>query len=325
MASHIGILPKDVLDALVVKLNEAEAPQTLQFLRLPHPRTGIPSLFLPYAKPDGKSSIVEVQMVAPPNDRSWFMSEGQIVQDGKLLLMTPVDPAFLLVPILHALSPSSAQAGTFRPMDDMLEDAVEKLIQSAPSKKDPSARLCKEDLLHFVSLDCARNAVSRICEKKQITEELAVYKYSPDVVLENLRQKVARLNSQAMFDASRTLTRALAKDGLMDDGKDDLLEMGRLKASCDLVSQYVPDHLHKQLLASYDFAPLEKHLAALAEEAVAQAAADMKKVEMKESKGSAAEKAGGKKRKTASMGVEKLKKANTKGMAKLSTFFQAKA
>ena len=51
-----------------------------------------------------------------------------------------------------------------------------------------------------------------------------MYKYSPDIVLESLKQKDARLNSQAMFESSRTLTRALAKDGLMDDGKDDLLE-----------------------------------------------------------------------------------------------------
>ena len=53
----------------------------------------------------------------------------------------------------------------------------------------------------------------------------------------------------------------------------------------------------------------------------------MTKMEIKESKTSAGEKAGaGKKRKpAASTGVERLKKANTKGMAKLSTFFQPKS
>lgn len=54
------------------------------------------------------------------------------------------------------------------------------------------------------------------------------------------------------------------------------------------------------------------------------AAANMSKVEAKESKSSVLEAAeSGKKRKgKASHGVEKLKKANTKGMAKLSSFFQ---
>lgn len=128
----------DVFDALVAKLTEAGTHQNLRFLRLPHPRTGktyvfmvvlvpaqqgsgVPSLFLPYAKPDGRTSIMEVQTVAPPNERSWFLSEGQVVQsaclrqsspssahsflpDGELLIMTPVDPAFLLIPILHVLS-----------------------------------------------------------------------------------------------------------------------------------------------------------------------------------------------------------------------------
>ena len=55
------------------------------------------------------------------------------------------------------------------------------------------------------------------------------------------------------------------------------------------------------------------------------AAADMNKVEIKESKTTVVEKTNGKKRKTVSTGVEKLKKANTKGMAKLSSFFQPKA
>lgn len=52
----------------------------------------------------------------------------------------------------------------------------------------------------------------------------------------------------------------------------------------------------------------------------------MSRMEIKESKTSAGGKAAGKKRKAAgSTGVEKLKKANTKGMAKLSTFFQPKS
>ncbi|EKM54493.1 uncharacterized protein PHACADRAFT_123606 [Phanerochaete carnosa HHB-10118-sp] len=325
MTSHIGILPTDVFDALVAKLTEAGTHQNLRFLRLPHPRTGVPSLFLPYAKPDGRTSIMEVQTVAPPNERSWFLSEGQVVQNGELLIMTPVDPAFLLIPILHVLSSPNGHAGTFRPVDDMFEDAVEKLLQSAPSSTE---HLCKEDLLRFLSLDCARNAMARTCEKKQITEELTVYRYSPDVVVENLRKKVMRLNSQPMFEASKTLTRALARDGLMDDGKDGILEgklMGRLRAACDLVSQYVPDHLQKRLLASYDFTTLEEHIKSLNDEAAALAAAEMGKMEIKESKSSATEKTNGKKRKTASTGVEKLKKVNTKGMAKLSTFFQPKA
>ena len=63
----------------------------------------------------------------------------------------------------------------------------------------------------------------------------------------------------------------------------------------------------------------------LQDEAAASAAADMRKMEIKESKTAAAAKATDKKRKNASQGVEKLKKANTKGMANISSFFKPKA
>lgn len=80
-------------------------------------------------------------------------------------------------------------------------------------------------------------------------------------------------------------------------------------------------------LSLFSFTKLDAHLKALQDEAAAQAAADINKMEIKESKSSAtaaAEKTNGKKRKTTSMGVDKLKKVNTRGMAKLSTFFQQK-
>ena len=57
-----------------------------------------------------------------------------------------------------------------------------------------------------------------------ITPEITVYRYSPEKVLETLKAKVTRLNTAVVFEGSRTLTRALAKDGLMEDGNDSLLE-----------------------------------------------------------------------------------------------------
>ena len=61
------------------------------------------------------------------------------------------------------------QLGSFRPLDDIFEDAVDKLLLSppyTPNPKDPSTYLSKEDLLQFLSLDCAQIAMARVCEKK---------------------------------------------------------------------------------------------------------------------------------------------------------------
>jgi len=51
----------------------------------------IPALFLPYRLDAGSSAdewgILEVQSVSPPNQRSWFFTEGQVVS-GKVSLVS---------------------------------------------------------------------------------------------------------------------------------------------------------------------------------------------------------------------------------------------
>lgn len=74
------------------------------------------------------------------------------------------------------------------------------------------------------------------------------------------------------------------------------------------------------------FTALDAYQEELRNEHASAAAANMSAIEAKESKSSVNEAAeNGKKRKgpvKGSHGVEKLKKANTKGMSKLSSFFQ---
>ncbi|KAL6310361.1 ribonuclease H2, subunit B [Sparassis latifolia] len=360
MAYHVGVLPDgqpsilatllqvhdlwlcvDVLQTLVAKLNrdsaeEENSSEGLRFVRLPHPRTGIPSLFLPYQTPDdSKSSLLEVQAVSPPNPRSWFMSHGEILDgpwgcadcllDGKLLVMTPIDPAFVLIPILQCIHPIDGTSNNFRTMEDILEEAAAKVAgkSSALDLKDPSAVCCVNDILHLLSFTCIQGAMKHLCEVKEITADIVVYRYTPAKVQDYLRLKVGRLASPEIFEGSRTLTRNLAKEGLMDDGKEALLESGRLRGACNLISHYISQELHTALLASYDFTALNAHLKAAEQVLVALTAENMNKAEKKENKiknGGAAEKK--RKGQKGSQGVEKLKKANVKGMAQISSFFQ---
>ncbi|KAI0081258.1 hypothetical protein K474DRAFT_1635966 [Panus rudis PR-1116 ss-1] len=335
MTSRISILPQDVLDSLIFRLNVGlEGREAPRFLRLPHPRTGVPSLFLPYRAHDSeRTKILEVQVVAPPNERSWIMTEGQILEDGQLLLMTPVDPAFLLIPILRSIHPSDGSLGNFRPLEDMLEDASRIFMrrhqsERATAKGDNDVQLTMKDITEFCAFDCVLSAAKRICETKDITEDIVVYRYSPERVVKYLKNKVSRVANPTLLDGSRTIVRSLAKDGLMEDGKESLLESGRLRAACDLISHYTPPDIFDSLLASYDFAALNAHLEAAQQETAALAASKMANVEAKESKGSKDTTDAAKKRKAAakgSHGVEQLKKVNVKGMAKLSTFFQKAA
>ncbi|EIN11896.1 hypothetical protein PUNSTDRAFT_111911 [Punctularia strigosozonata HHB-11173 SS5] len=336
MSTHVGILPVGVLDALAVKLDSETA---LRFLRLPHPRTGIPSLFLPYV-PLGQSkhTILEVQAVAPPNPRSWFMSEGEVIADGKLLMMTPIDPAFLLMGLLQTIQSREGNPGQFRPYDDIFEDLVQILTvsPSTPStSKDPSLHVSQEDLTYLGSLACVQCAMKRICEFKEITSDITVYRYSASAAMAYLQPKVARLSQSAVIETSRTLVRVLAKDGLMEDGKESLLELGRIKAACDLLAQYLPQPIYTDLLASYDFTTLDAHLQALREADAAAILANASNAAPTRKKGAPLGKKAssksvvdddekGKKRKAGeSVGVGKLKKANVIGMKPISSFFGA--
>lgn len=94
--------------------------------------------------------------------------------------------------------------------------------------------------------------------------------------------------------------------------------------STSLSSVVSRGRLHETCLCS--FTALDTYQAELKNEYASATAAHMSAVEAKESKSSLGETTeNAKKRKGAvkgSHGVEKLKKANTKGMAKLSSFFQ---
>ncbi|KAI9062893.1 hypothetical protein FKP32DRAFT_1592877 [Trametes sanguinea] len=324
MALHFGILPSDLLQALSNQLEEkacdTEGPKDVRFLRLPHPRTGAPSLFVPH-ETSQSSYILEVQAVCPPNRRSWF-TEDAVVEDGKLLVMTPIDPAFLIISMLQATITTGGTTINFRPADDVLEEVASKMTQNSAASGDES--IPSEDVQSLSTLRCVQAAMRRVCEYKDVTPEITVFRYSSERALEYLRAKVLRLSDRSISELSKTINRNLAKDGLFEDGKEALLAAARIRAACDLISQYLPRSIYDQLLASYDLASLDAYTKSLREEAMALAAVNMNSVEAKESKD--AKDAGNDKKRKAkgSHGVEKLKKANIKGMAKLSSFFQKK-
>ncbi|KAF8558009.1 hypothetical protein OG21DRAFT_1475189 [Imleria badia] len=359
MDTHFAVLPVDVIDTVVSQLPD-ETPHLPRFLRLPHPRTGaspliiettifdrsfpgIASLFLVHepapteGEPDQKrvSKILEVQAVEPPNARSWFNGDDVIsatlgadswVTDGKLLVMTPVDPLFLLIPILRAIKQPSGGIGNFRPADDIFEDAARNVAEASMADQDASASVGVEDVMRFAALECTKGAMKRLCDIKEITADITVFRYSSEKLTQELRRKVATLATPRITEMSKCLVRNLAKDALMEDKNEDLLELGRTKLACEMLGQYLAPDVQEELLATYDLSKLDAHVKALAKE---QSFLAEKTVVTKKSKADGATVSEGtKKRKKdgkGSQGVEKLKKANVSGMSKLSTFFTKKA
>lgn len=88
-------------------------------------------------------------------------------------------------------------------------------------------------------------------------------------LVDYLRKKVARLVAANDFRESLTVVRLLAKDGLMEDGKEILLEgkfglefvthvidtspAGRLKAACDLVAHHLPPDVKTEMMSTYEY------------------------------------------------------------------------
>ena len=96
-----------------------------------------------------------------------------------------------------------------------------------------------------------------------------MYRLSSEKIIEYLRLKVDRLSVPETVEVSRTMVRNLAKDGLMEDGKEQLLKresmsvrctssveititVGRVRAACDLVAQYISPSIRASLTASYE-------------------------------------------------------------------------
>jgi len=98
------------------------------------------------------------------------------------------------------------------------------------------------------------------------------------------------------------------------------LSVGRVRASCDLLSQYLPPDICDALIGSYDLSLLNDYLKKLEEEEAASLAIAQTNASKKSKKTDT--KDGQKRKAKASQGAEKLKRANVNGMAKISSFFK---
>jgi ribonuclease H2 subunit B len=58
----------------------------------------------------------------------------------------------------------------------------------------------------------------------EITAEITVFRYSSEKLTQELRKKAATLSTPRIMEMSRCLVRSLAKDALMEDKHEHLLE-----------------------------------------------------------------------------------------------------
>ncbi|WRT70336.1 uncharacterized protein IL334_007334 [Kwoniella shivajii] len=325
------------MEYISILKDDVDLSKSHRYLRLPHPRTGQPQLYLPHTSSAGKESILETVKISGSQRRTWFKGDHGI-DAGTILVHYPVDPLFLVIPIILSLTTSS-NAQSFQPLSDILSTAAASSSFSlpepftTPTKPGQSSTSSKHngDLGTVLSFTSVKRVFKACCEKKAIpsvqssaenpTPAQIYYRPSVAIVLNHLKKKVDHLSSPEQYEKFDHLVRGLGKDGLLDgEGDMDVLRnLAKRKAVCEHLSQWLPPSVTAQLAESYNFTPLSTHLANRSAAAIA-ASVPPSNTSNKDPT------AKGTKRKAppTSKGVEALKKVNTNSMSKLTSFFKPK-
>ncbi|KAI9199864.1 Ydr279p protein family-domain-containing protein [Polychytrium aggregatum] len=101
---------------ILVQPTSSSGSQEIQFFNYPHPKTDLPTTF---AVQDGR--IMELQTSGSGADKtSWFV-DNRVEEDGSLLVLTPIDPAFLILPPLLRARLSESGHQKYWPLDEIAE------------------------------------------------------------------------------------------------------------------------------------------------------------------------------------------------------------
>jgi ribonuclease H2 subunit B len=115
----------------------------------------------------------------------------RFLADGQLLTMTPIDPTFLLLPIMQAIQPVrlnlisichqnnlvfmklDGSTPQFRTADDILEEAAKRLRKppavDSSSTETNDTLVLSQDIMDLWSLKCIRKAIRSICDIKGLS------------------------------------------------------------------------------------------------------------------------------------------------------------
>ncbi|KAI8048965.1 ribonuclease H2, subunit B [Syncephalis plumigaleata] len=161
--------------------NSSSISSDLLVVSLPHPRTGFNNQ---YAIDGGQ--LLELQQVNPPDTpASWFIND-TVQQDGSLLLFTPIDPLFILLPMLvQCRRQTSDSLGVYCSQQDILDSMGDEHGQ---------LMACLPSLVY--SLD-------RICDTQVIPGYDKVYRLNDERVIAWLKYKIERIVNR--FDSFTTL------------------------------------------------------------------------------------------------------------------------
>eukprot|EP01116_Phalansterium_solitarium_P017980 TRINITY_DN4589_c0_g1_i1.p1 TRINITY_DN4589_c0_g1~~TRINITY_DN4589_c0_g1_i1.p1 ORF type:complete len:305 (+),score=68.22 TRINITY_DN4589_c0_g1_i1:50-964(+) len=211
--------------------SETLSEQDLVFTSLPHPKRGCQAR---YALTKGR--ILEIQrLIEEP--ASWFVGDS-VQSDGSLYLATPVDPMFLMIPLLEASrKKTDSHAGVFCALDQVFPDTAHTGFAH----------------LHTIAKD-ASEQLSLLCDLNDKMDE-PFYRLNDDKVLRWLRCKVDRLATRlgALDNTSAVLGGAQSSTFRESSKKAKVSTEELQRAAIGFLSEYVDPKRIEALASSYGF------------------------------------------------------------------------
>ncbi|XP_028164552.1 ribonuclease H2 subunit B [Ostrinia furnacalis] len=190
-------------------------------ITLPHPATGNPAK---YCLDNVNNKIYEAVTFSEPH-RSWFINE-TVKSDGSIMLVTPINPAFIVLPRLKEHCSNRAM-----PLEDLLsEKGYDKILD------------------YVGTLD-------NIGDLKG-SPDLKAYKYNEEKTLKWLQDRVKKL-AQVLRQKNIHVTSGAASATFVSSNlsNDTVDEEFYLKYACGIISEYLPDELAELLEKQFDFKP----------------------------------------------------------------------
>jgi len=226
-----------------------------QIFPLTHPRTGGAAQFVRTA-----DALLEVQRFADSSTpRSWLLG-GQlelVQQDGSMLLATPIDPLFLLIPQLQEARGGAGSGAEHRGRFTQLSDALTGEHAAALEE-------------HVATLPRLAERLAAVCDVKEIDGfDEPVVRLNDAKLLAWLRRKTDALqkhllahplsSSGAAASSAQALSQfdepAAAAEAAPDDGSAERArEAEALTLALSFLVEYLPVELHAPLLSSFSVA-----------------------------------------------------------------------
>jgi len=197
------------------------AEGSMKMLKLKHPRTGGPSLYLINTASNALYEIMEFK----EEHRTWFIGE-RIVEDGTLMVSTPVDPTFIILPYLI-----SAERNV--PLEDLLDDV---------------------DFPHLQDISKMSSGLRNVSD--QLGDAgLNVWKYNEEKCLAWLQNRVQAV-SKVLREQQIDLSEGAAAHSYKQQADTNSVEYTRY--ALGIVSQYLPADLLTKLEEKLNLPKAEK-------------------------------------------------------------------